>query len=309
MTNNSLGCQFTVIGAGPYGLAVASHLRAAGAETRIFGRPMDFWANQMPRGMLLRSPWSGSNIADPNQTLTLDRYESALGSKVVRHAPLEVFVSYGQWFQQQALPDLDTRNIALVERDDAGYRIMLDDGESFHSQNVAVVTGIGSFANCPAPFASLPPELVSHTSSRLNNNLARFASKCVAVVGAGQSAIESAVLLHEAGADVEVLMRQPQLRWLNSRPLIEWLMNCKMNPFKAPGNIGPVGIDWLIEHPALFTTMPRKLQEEMAYRAIRPAASPWLRSRTEKVTITPSQQVVNATVRGDKVHLHLNDGG
>src|SRR5258708_9289389 len=128
---NSLGCQFAVIGAGPYGLAVASHLRGAGAEVRIFGRTMDFWDAQMPRGMLLRSPWSGSSIGDPNQALTLDRYESVLGSKLDRRIRLEDFVSYGQWFQRQALPDLDNRNIAQVESVGAGYRITLDDGERF----------------------------------------------------------------------------------------------------------------------------------------------------------------------------------
>jgi FAD-dependent urate hydroxylase len=244
LSNNSFSCQFTVNGAGPYGLAVASHLRAGGAEVRIFCKPMDFWDSQMPKCMLLRSPWSGSNIGDPNQTLTLDRYESSLGSKLDRRRlPREDFVRYGQWFQQKGLPDLDTRNVARVEAGCAGYRITLDDGEQFSSQNVVVTAGIGSFNNYPAPFASLPQELASYTSDRLNYDLGRFAAKCVAVVGAGQSAIESAALLLEACAQVEVLLRQPQLRWLNSRLLVEWLMDCKINPFKAPGKIGPVGIN------------------------------------------------------------------
>src|SRR5258706_948861 len=213
MSNNSFSCQVTVIGAGPYGLAVASHLRAASAEVRIFGKPMDFWDSQMPKGMLLRSEWSGSNIGDPNQTLTLDRYESSLGSKLDRpRLPREDFVRYGQWFQQKALPDLDKRNVARVEAGCAGYRITLDDGEQISSQNVVVATGIGSFSNYTAPFALLPRELASHTSDRLNHDLSRFAGKSVAVVGAGQSAIESAALLLEAGAQVEVLLRQPQLR-------------------------------------------------------------------------------------------------
>lgn len=307
MKNKNSDCQFTVIGAGPYGMAVASHLRAAGGEVRIFGRPMDFWASQMPTGMLLRSPWS-SNIGDPNRALTLDRYESVLGSKLSRRVPIEDFVRYGQWFQRQALPDLDARNIACAEPAGAGFRITLDDGECFSSRNVVVATGIGSFTNCPAPFASLPQELASHTSSQLNHNLSRFSNKNVAVVGAGQSAMESAALLHEAGAGVEVLVRQPQLRWLSSRPLVERLMDSKLNPFKAPGKIGPVGINWLLEHPALFTMMPRKHQDAMAFRAIRPAASSWLRSRTQHVTVTTNRHAVKAAERGGKVHLQLNDG-
>jgi NADPH-dependent 2,4-dienoyl-CoA reductase/sulfur reductase-like enzyme len=225
-----------------------------------------------------------------------------------RRVPLEDFVRYGQWFQRQALPDLDNRNIAQVESAGAGYRITLDDGQAFSSRNVVIATGISSFAHCPAPFAPMPVELVSHTSNRLNNDLARFAGKCVAVVGAGQSALESAALLHEAGAEVEVLMRGPRVRWLNTRHLVELLMDSKINPFKAPGKIGPIGINWLVEHPALFTLMPRNLQDGATYRAIRPAASSWLRSRTGQVTIATSRHAVNATERGGKVHLQLNDG-
>src|SRR4051794_8505392 len=101
--------SFAVVGAGPYGLAVASHLRAAGAEVRVFGKVMDFWASHMPRGMLLRSPYEGSHIADPAQALTLHSYEKERGGPLPKQVPLEDFVRYGKWFQSRALPDLDPR--------------------------------------------------------------------------------------------------------------------------------------------------------------------------------------------------------
>ena len=44
-----------VIGAGPYGYAAAAHARARGIRTRIVGRPMSFWREQMPADMYLRS--------------------------------------------------------------------------------------------------------------------------------------------------------------------------------------------------------------------------------------------------------------
>ncbi|MBZ5603495.1 MAG: NAD(P)-binding domain-containing protein [Acidobacteriia bacterium] len=308
MTHNHFGSQFTIVGAGPYGLSVASHLRSAGIEARIFGKPMDFWGTQMPKGMLLRSPWSGSNLSDPKQLFTLDRYEMALGSALNRRVPLADFVRYGQWFQRQAVPDLDQRNVASIERSGDGYRVRLDDGETYYSQNVVVAGGIGSFANRPAQFGSLPAELCSHASDRVNSDLGRFAGKRVAVIGAGQTATESAALLHESGADVEVVMRQPQLRWLHTRPLIEWLMDSPLYPFKAPGKIGPIGLNWLLEHPALFTLPSRETQEKMAYRAIRPAASGWLKARTQQVTFTTGRHVVAAEERGGKVHLTLDNG-
>ncbi|MEO8100567.1 MAG: NAD(P)-binding domain-containing protein [Acidobacteriota bacterium] len=315
MINNSLDNRFAVIGAGPYGLAVASHLRAIGAEVRIFGKPMDFWDTQMPKGMMLRSPWLGSNIGDPNRALTLDRYESALGSKMDRgRVHLDDFVRYGQWFQKQALPDLDQRNVSTVEHDGTSYRMTLEDGESFHSPNVVVAAGIGSFSSCPALFASLPEDLVSHASHRANQNLSRFAGKRVIVVGAGQSAIESAALLHEGGAEVEVLIRQPKLRWLKPRwpklrPVIDFLLDSKMNPLNAPARIGSSSIGWLVERPALVTMMPRKHQDMLYRAAVLPAASSWLEPRTQGVTFSPSRHTVNAAARGGKVHLQLNDGG
>src|SRR6478609_3804390 len=104
-----------IIGAGPYGLAAAAHLRAAGVETHIFGEAMAFWERQMPAGMLLRSYWEASHIADPDHDLTLDAYDAASRVAVPRPVPLDRFVAYGQWFGQQVAPDLDGRQIARIE--------------------------------------------------------------------------------------------------------------------------------------------------------------------------------------------------
>src|SRR5437016_2501144 len=111
MSAREEGVAFAVIGAGPYGLAVATHLRAAGHEVRIFGKVMDFWDSQMPRGMMLRSPREGSNIADPDGALTLARHGTAHGLAAGKLVSLAEFVDYGKWFQRQALPDLDERHV------------------------------------------------------------------------------------------------------------------------------------------------------------------------------------------------------
>jgi cation diffusion facilitator CzcD-associated flavoprotein CzcO len=303
-----MGKSFAVIGAGPYGLAVAAHLRAAGREVRIFGKSMDFWDSQMPKGMWLRSPWNGSNIADPERILTLDQYQADQGSPLVRPLPVEDFVRYGRWFQRRSLPDLDPRNVVSVERAEGGFRLALEDGESLGVECVVVATGIGSFAHQPVPFASLPAELVSHTSARINRDLGRFAGKRVMVVGGGQSAVESAALLSEAGADVEVLVRQPHMRWLRLESVLPTMMDSKLNPFRAPGKIGAPPINWLIEHPALFTMLPRRLQSWLAVRAIGPAASGWLRPRTQQIAFKTGSHAVAADAHGGKIRLQLNDG-
>ena len=60
-----------IIGAGPYGLAAAAHLRRAGVAVRLLGDPMSFWRS-MPAGMLLRSNWTATCIADSQGPLSLD---------------------------------------------------------------------------------------------------------------------------------------------------------------------------------------------------------------------------------------------
>jgi hypothetical protein len=107
---------------------------------------------------------------------------------------------------------------------------------------------------------------------------------------------------------VELLVRQPQVRWLNSHSRLERLMDSKFYPFKAPAKIGPIGVNWLIEHPHLYTLFPRSIQDRLAVRALRPAGSGWLRPRTQGVTFTTGCQVVSAAVHGDKVRLRLADG-
>jgi cation diffusion facilitator CzcD-associated flavoprotein CzcO len=312
MSNGNCCCRFAVVGAGPYGLAVASHLRAAGIDVRIFGKAMEFWDRQMPAGMRVRSPRDGTHIADPYRELTLDKYEAVCGVGPAMPLKLEDFVRYGQWFQRQCLPNLDQRTVAWIERRGGAFDLTLEDGDQIRAQGVIVATGIGAFAHCPDVFAALPRELVSHTSERKNHHLDRFSGRRVLVVGGGQSALESAALLHEAGAEVEVVVRRREVRWLrHGSPLHTWL-HSKGNPFRQllypPGNIGPPGVNWLIETPRLFQLLPRRLQDRLATRAIRPAASGWLRSRTQGVTMTTGHEVVSASLRGDQVEVQLDDG-
>jgi cation diffusion facilitator CzcD-associated flavoprotein CzcO len=107
--------QVAVIGAGPYGLATAAHLRAAKIETCVFGEPMEFWENQMPEGMLLRSSWDACHIADPHRTSTLDNYSASHRIPVPRPVPLDRFIGYGRWFQKRIVPDVDRRRVVAIE--------------------------------------------------------------------------------------------------------------------------------------------------------------------------------------------------
>src|SRR5271170_2594430 len=98
-------CDIVILGAGPYGLAAAAHLKELkGLEIRVFGEPMSFWERNMPSGMFLRSNWTATQIADPNRKLTLEAYQAANGNHLSLPVPLDRFIQYGQWYQRQAVP-------------------------------------------------------------------------------------------------------------------------------------------------------------------------------------------------------------
>src|ERR1039458_8844169 len=70
-----------IIGAGPYGLSIAAHLRHRGIPFRIFGRPMDSWLQHMPKGMMLKSDGFASDIYDPEQAFTLRQFSAEQGDR------------------------------------------------------------------------------------------------------------------------------------------------------------------------------------------------------------------------------------
>ncbi len=301
-------CQVAIIGAGPYGLAAAAHLRAAKIETRVFGETMGFWSRQMPEGMIVRSIWDACHISDPHRALTMDGYTAAERVQIPQPVALSDFINYGRWFQQQVVPDVDARHVAGIELAPHGFRLVLDDGESFHAQRVVIATGIAKFSRRPPIFDGFPAELVSHTSE--HRKLNHFAGKSVAVIGGGQSALETAALLHELGAEVEVIARQPRINWLDQK--VTWLKS-EANPFRRifypPSDVGPPGLNWIVATPGLFRQLPRRTQEWVAYRSIRPAGSGWLVPRLRTVPIRTSLTVTTATGAGtDKVALQIDDG-
>jgi cation diffusion facilitator CzcD-associated flavoprotein CzcO len=300
------GSHVAVIGAGPYGLAAAAHLRAAKIETTIFGRAMDFWKNQMPAGMLLRSCWEASHISDPEAQLTLDHYHAAHGDEPAAPLGLDRFIEYGLWFQRQVAPDLDQRQVVRVEGENGGFRLLLEDGEIFHSRRVVIATGIAPFAHRPSGFDGIPPDLASHSAD--HRDFKRFAGKELVVVGGGQSAIESAALLNESGSHVELVLRSQRIRWLHSRKVMRHPLNPFHRLFFPPTDVGPPGLNQIAARPDWFRRIPHQLQPRVAYRCIRPAGAAWLKPRIAGIKTTAGRIVVSAKPAGERLSITLDDG-
>jgi len=293
-----------VIGAGPHGLAATVHLRRAGISAHAFGEPMSFWQS-MPKGMSLRSNLSATNMIEPQGPLSLAAYMAEIGEMFGHPVPLQRFVDYGLWVQRNGVPDLDRRRVTKVERIGDRFTIDLDDGEHVTARRVVVACGIAPFERIPAGFEHLPAELTSHTGHHADP--AAFAGRRVAVVGGGQSAFESAVLMSERGAEVEVIARAAEIVWLRSWSPIHFMGRLGKVVY-APTDVGPLWYSRLVAAPGLFTRLPRETQDRIAHRSIRPACSYFVKVRVGGINLTTATEVKQADAFEEGVRLSLSDG-
>jgi len=296
--------DIVIVGAGPHGLSAAAHLRRSGAEVRVLGQPMSFWQT-MPAGMLLRSNWTATCIAEYQGPLSIDSFFAATGSRFERPIPLDRFVEYGLWVQEQAVPDVDRRPVATLGRDGDGFQLRLADGSALTARHVVVAAGIAPFASRPAVAAQLPPEFASHTGD--HRDYRRFSGQRVLVVGGGQSALESAALLHESGAEPEVVVREDHLHWLHGGKYHRMLGRCAPLVY-APTDVGPMGLSRLVAVPDLFRRLPRRIQHPLAYRSIRPAGAAWLTPRLQDVPIRLARSIVSTIPAKGRLQVTFADG-
>lgn len=305
--------EVIVIGAGPYGLSAAAHLQHAGIEPYVIGQTMTFWKTNMPVGMLLRSKMEASNIAAPQKHLSIFAYEKTLGRKIADPVPIEDFVAYGEWFQKQVAPNLDTRRVQKVSQNGGVFELTFVDGDKLQAKSVVLALGIGPFHYRPEQFADISRELAPHSSDF--NEFSKFKGKKVAVIGRGQSALESAALLHENGAEVQILCKDPELiyrpyawkkhlfRTLTSGPLLP--LSYKIIP---PTDLGDVWTSRKMAIPELFRRQTPEDQEKLIRMCARPIGAYWLEPRLKSVKVRTGTQVKRAAVAGNGLRLELNDG-
>ncbi|MCE7552978.1 FAD-dependent oxidoreductase [Streptomyces thermodiastaticus] len=310
------GLPVVVVGAGPYGLSVAAHLRAARVPVRVFGEVMGSWRHAMATGMFLKSTPNAVDLSVPEPGGRLADFLQVHGEPeltVRTPIPCEVFVRYGQWFQKRYVGEVEPARVVAVERAaGSAFAVRLDDGQHLEARSVVVATGLNHLAHIPPELRRLAPEgpgvgaLVSHTSH--HTDLSRYAGRRVAVVGGGQSALESAALLHESGAETRVLVRERSLLWGTvpdeHRP---WPLR-----IVRPGS--PLGNGWILagvcRAPGAVRRLPPAARLLLFRRALRPSGGWWLRDRVEGIVpVTTSRRIVRAEADGATVRLEVAGPG
>jgi lysine/ornithine N-monooxygenase len=272
--------EVAIVGAGPYGLSLGAHLRKAGVSVRQFGLPMQLWRDFMPEGMFLKSQGFASNLSDPDHTHTLEAFCKKTGRPYAGYGlpvPLDTFVAYGEWFREELVPGIDEVLVTDVAQVGGGFEVTLANSEQVRARKVVVAIGVEAFAYVPEPLSALPSSVCTHASA--HTDLGVFSGQDVIVIGAGQSSLESAALLHEKGANVQLVCRK-DIRW-NGAPLA--LDRPLAQRLKEPeSGLGSGWATWFYSNqPGVFRHLPRSTRVYRARTALGPAGATWLRPRVE----------------------------
>ncbi len=303
--------ETAIIGAGPYGLSIAAYLREAGLPFRIFGSPLESWRSFMPNGMILKSERFASSLWDPGRRYTLQRYSTEKGIAYQAYGhPLSLvdFLQYGDWFRGRAVGEVTDVKVSGVEAEGKGYTLDLADGKTLRAAQVVLATGYMAFQTTPPELASIPEPLCLHTAKL--NDLKGFAGKDVTVIGAGQSAIETAALMHEVGARVRLMVRKGKLRWndpphATQRSLVEKIRDPEAG----------LGSGWqslaVSELPRLFRFLfPYEKRHRFVASSWGPSGAYWLRGRTEgKVEVLLGHSLRAASLEEGQVRLAVEGPG
>jgi hypothetical protein len=303
----STSAQVAIVGAGPYGLSIAAHLRARGVAFRIFGLPMHSWRVRMPKGMWLKSEGFASNLYDPDSSFTLRHFCEQQGyaySDLGLPIRLDVLAAYGLSFQERFVPDLETKEVASLEQSSEGFLLRLADGEMVFARAVVLAVGISHFHYMPDNLAGLPAEFVSHSGD--HHDLEQFKGRDVTVIGSGASAVDLAGLLHECGAVVRLVARRSSIKF-HSRGADQRTF---WERVRAP--MSKIGPGWrsvlYTDAPLLFHYMPQALRSRVV--ATHPPAAPgwFMKDRVQgKIPLMLGCAPLRAKIQGERVQMDFVD--
>ena len=295
-----------IIGAGPYGLSLAAHLAERKIEHRIFGRPMQFWSQIADAAdkRYLKSYCFGTNLSSPSPGFSFSDYNTPRSLETFEPCSMANFAAYGRWFQESQVPWVEPVDVGNVRLHRGSFAISLSNGEDLVAEQVVVATGLASFANVPRALSALPRSLVTHTSDIAA--FSTFKGRRLAVLGAGQSALEAAVLLHEAEAHPTLLVREHSISWHSRVQRKRSLWRRVRSPITGLGT-GPKA--WaLTRFPRALHRTPDAFRTRFVNTHLPAEGAWWLRERFDsKVPVQFGAEVIGAQQSGSGVLLTVRD--
>jgi thioredoxin reductase len=298
--------EIAVVGAGPYGLSIAAHLRKLGLSFRIFGPAMDTWISHMPKGMCLKSDGFASDLYDPDGALTLKKYCSERGipyADMGLPVRLETFTEYGLAFRDRMVPELENKQVVGIKRAQDGFELKLDNGETFSARRVVLAVGVTHFEYLPENLSHLPEQFLSHSAR--HREVAALKGRQVVVIGGGASALDLAGLLHEAGANVQLVARKKELKFHSKpagKPRSWWKRLRHPDSGLGPG----MRSRFFASAPWAFQYLPEGLRIDAVKRTLGPSGGYFIHDMVVgKVPMHLGCTIERAEVQGNSVRLQL----
>lgn len=286
-----------IIGAGPFGLALAAYVKSLNMNHLVVGKPMEFWKNNMPDGMFLRSAsdWS----LDPTDRASILHYLETLGKTPADVEPLSraFYLDYSKWFQEQhglkSLPFYVNKLYKINQR----FKALLDNGYVIEANHVVVAVGMGYFQHWPDELTEILPQgRFKHTVDAVR--LKALKDKRVLILGGRQSAFEWTALLNDAGAaEVHVVHRHESPQFAVS----DWTW------------VPPL-VDAIVDNPGWFRHLSQEEKDAIRrhwWEEGRLKVEPWLEKRVlqPNTHIYPKTKLVSCTERLDGVmYIGLDHG-
>lgn len=275
--------ELLIIGAGPFGLAVAAQAQHDRIEHVIVGKPMEFWRANMPKGMYLRSACDWH--LDPQNVHTIEAFLETQGKRPTDVEPLSLdfYLTYTSWFQKQKNLHPHDVFIDRLDRSDDYFEATTVNGDTITATNVVLAPGFRHFTNIPEDLkAKLPACSFEHTCEYVDFSDA--ANQRYLIIGGRQSAFEWAALLLEAGAaEVHLSHRHASPAFA----VADWTW------------IKPL-VDGMVADPNWFRRLSQKEKDEIGHRMWaegRLKLEPWLepRLRSQRLKLWPNTEVVKCT--------------
>lgn len=283
-TLQGVNTDLLIVGAGPFGLALATQAAHYQIEHLIVGKAMEFWRRHMPRGMFLRSACDWH--LDPLNVHTIDSFVNSQGktARDVEPLSLDFYLSYVDWFQQQKQIQPLPFYVKQLETNDAHRFVATTiDGDVINARRVVLAPGFKHFAHVPAELiARLPQGRYQHTCEFVDFSDAK--NKRYLIIGGRQSAFEWAALLLEAGAAAVHLSHR------------------HASPAFAEADWSWVNalVNNIAEDPGWFRRLSQTEKDAVSHRLWaegRLKLEPWLAPRLDddRVTIWPETELTSCT--------------
>ncbi|WOH67878.1 NAD(P)-binding domain-containing protein [Bradyrhizobium sp. BWA-3-5] len=189
-----------------------------------------------------------------------------------------------------------------------GFELRLPNGERIRVRSVVIATGLSHADHIPQKLAQLTRELRSHSSA--HHDLSLLKGRDVVVVGAGQSALETAALLNETEARAYLFVRGSSIAW--EAPSRE--QRRVWDRTRRPASPLGTGLKtWFCSNaPMIFYHLSQRTRLDMVQGGagrgpvLRPSGAWWLRQRVVgRMPILLGQSLQGVTARGGKAVLHV----